>query len=105
VTKKLEKIFFNFQPLSLLLETVREIMSSVTLELVASVRNPFASKKRKIIIELKEIISIKTLLLDVGFKESELEFLIPILNGTRTTHDQLLSNNDHIWITLPIGGG
>ena len=105
MTKKLEKIFFNFQPLSLLLETVREIMSFVTLELVASVRNPFASKKRKKIIELTEIISIKTLLLEVGFQESELKFLISILNGNRTTHDQLLSNNDHIWITLPIGGG
>ena len=88
MTKKLEKIPFNFQPLSLLLETVREIMSIVTLELVASVRNPFASKKRKKVLE-----------------ESELDFLIPILNGNRTTHDQLLSNNDHIWITLPIGGG
>ena len=89
----------------MLLETVREIMDSVTLELVASVRNPFSSKERKKIIELKEKTSIRTLLINEGFKESELEFLIPILNGSRTTHDQLLNNNDHIWITLPIGGG
>jgi len=89
----------------LLLETVREIMSSITLELVASVRNPFTSKKRKKIIELKEKTSIRTLLLMEGFEESELEFLIPILNGTRTTLDLLLNDNDHIWITLPIGGG
>jgi hypothetical protein len=80
-------------------------MSFITLELVASVRNPFASKKRKKVIELKENTSIRTLLLEEGFEESELDFLIPILNGTRTTHDQLLSKNDHIWITLPIGGG
>lgn len=80
-------------------------MSSITLELVASVRNPFTSKKRKKIIELNEKTSIRTLLLAEGFEESELEFLIPILNGTRTTHDQLLHDNDHIWITLPIGGG
>jgi hypothetical protein len=80
-------------------------MSSVTLELVASVRNPFASKKRKKIIELGKETTIKMLLLNEGFEESELEFLIPILNGSRTTHDQLLNNNDHIWITLPIGGG
>ena len=89
----------------MLLETVREIMSSITLELVASVRNPFTSKKRKKIIKLNEKTSIRTLLLQEGFEESELEFLIPILNGTRTTHDQLLNDNDHIWITLPIGGG
>ena len=80
-------------------------MSSVTLELVASVRNPFASKKRKKVIELTEKTSIRTLLLMVGFEENELEFLIPILNGTRTTLDQKINDNDHIWITLPIGGG
>ncbi|MCK4848927.1 MAG: MoaD/ThiS family protein [Candidatus Heimdallarchaeota archaeon] len=80
-------------------------MDSITLELVASVRNPFPSKKRKKIIYLKENTSIRALLLREGFEESELEFLIPIKNGTRTTHDQILNDNDHIWITLPIGGG
>ena len=89
----------------MLLETVREIMSSITLELVASVRNPFTSKKRKKIIELNAKTSIRMLLLAEGFEESELEFLITIRNGTRTTKDQLLNDNDHIWITLPIGGG
>ena len=80
-------------------------MSSITLELVASVRNPFASKKRKKIIELKEDTTIRKILLAEGFDESELEYLIPIVNGSRTTHDYLVANNDHIWITLPIGGG
>ena len=80
-------------------------MSYVTLELVGTVRNPFSSKERKKIIEFKEQISIRTLLLNEGFKKSELKFLIPILNGSRTTHDQLINAADHIWITLPIGGG
>ena len=35
----------------------------------------------------------------------ELEFLIPIVNGNRETHDYKIQNQDHIWITLPIGGG
>ncbi len=80
-------------------------MNSATLELVGSVRNPFPSKKRKKTIEFSKKTSIKTILLKVGFLETELEFLIPIVNGTRTSHDYLLQDNDHIWISLPIGGG
>ena len=98
-------MFFNFLDTSFTLETVRETMISVTLELVASVRNPFISKKRRKVVKLEETITIGALLVQEGFKEKELEFLIPIINGTRTTHNQLLNDNDHIWITLPIGGG
>jgi hypothetical protein len=80
-------------------------MNSVTLELVGSVRNPFPSKKRKEIIEFTEKTTIKKILLDIGFFPPELEYLIPIVNGTRTSHEYLVQNNDHIWISLPIGGG
>ena len=80
-------------------------MNSATLELVGSVRNPFSSKKRKKIIEFSGETTIKTVLLENGFQETELEYLIPIVNGTRTSHDYLVKNNDHIWISLPIGGG
>jgi hypothetical protein len=80
-------------------------MKSVTLELVASVRNPFPSQKRTEIVQYQETMTIKELLLRVGFKSEELLHLIPIVNGSRTTQDYLLQNNDHIWITLPIGGG
>ena len=80
-------------------------MKSITLKLVASVRNPFPSQKRTEIIQYEETISIKTLLLRVGFKSEELPHLIPIVNGSRTNQEYLLQDNDHIWITLPIGGG
>ena len=80
-------------------------MNSATLELVGSVRNPFSSKKRKKIIEFSGETTIKTVLLENGFQETELEYLIPIVNGTRTSHDYLVKNKDHIWISLPIGGG
>ena len=75
-------------------------MNSAILELVGSVRNPFPSKKRKKIIEFSGKTSIKTILLENG-----LEFLIPIANGKRTSHDYILQDKDHIWISLPIGGG
>ena len=57
-------------------------MSSVTLELVASVRNPFASKKRKKIIELKAFLNkIKKLLQKVeentGWRQKRCFNLIP----------------------------
>ncbi len=84
---------------------VRVNMNSATLELVGSVRNPFPSKKRKEVIEFSEEITIKTILVDIGFLPSEIEYLIPIVNGTRTSHDYVVQNNDHIWISLPIGGG
>jgi hypothetical protein len=80
-------------------------MKSVTLELVASVRNPFPSQKRKEIVQYQETMTIGKLLLRVGFKSEELPHLIPIVNGSRTTQNYLLQDNDHIWITLPIGGG
>ncbi|PWI46726.1 hypothetical protein CEE45_15345 [Candidatus Heimdallarchaeota archaeon B3_Heim] len=80
-------------------------MNSAILELVGSVRNPFPSKKRKKIIEFSGKTSIKTILLENGFLETELEFLIPIANGKRTSHDYILQDKDHIWISLPIGGG
>ena len=80
-------------------------MKSVTLELVASVRNPFPSQKRIEIVQYEETMTIRTLLQRVGFKSEELPHLIPIVNGSRTTQDYLLQDNDHIWITLPIGGG
>ncbi len=80
-------------------------MNSAILELVGSVRNPFPSKKRKKIIKFFDKTSIKTILLENGFLETELEFLIPIVNGTRTSHDHILQDKDHIWIALPIGGG
>ena len=80
---------------------------TVKIKLVAAVRNPFPNKKRTNIVTYDKDIetTIRTLLLQIGFKEAELSHLIPIVNGNRTSHDHLLQDNDDIWITLPIGGG
>jgi hypothetical protein len=80
-------------------------MSTITIELIAAVRNPFVNKKRKNQIKIQGNPTIRTVLLENGFKEDELKHLIPILNGNRTTHDDTVQDKDHVWITLPIGGG
>jgi hypothetical protein len=81
-------------------------MISITIELMAAVRNPFPSKKRKIkLTQLKTGLSVKDLLLESGFLKKELNHLIPIVNGTRTSMDYELEDGDHLWITFPLGGG
>ncbi|MHA2176105.1 MAG: hypothetical protein ACXABI_14840 [Candidatus Hodarchaeales archaeon] len=79
-------------------------MKSVKLELVASVRNPF-SGERTISIDFSGEKTVSDILLENGFHKDELEFLIPIVNGNRVLHDYKIQDQDHIWITLPIGGG
>ncbi|MHA2304407.1 MAG: MoaD/ThiS family protein [Candidatus Hodarchaeales archaeon] len=80
-------------------------MISVVVELMAAVRNPFPNKKRKNTFEINQGISLRELLLQIGFQEEELNLLVPIVNGKRTRNDHLPKNGDQIFITLPIGGG
>ena len=81
-------------------------MISITIELMAAVRNPFPNKKRKnILTELQNGLSIKDLLINVGFYKKEIDRLIPIVNGTRTTVEYQLRDGDHLWLTFPLGGG
>ncbi|UCG02922.1 MAG: MoaD/ThiS family protein [Candidatus Heimdallarchaeota archaeon] len=81
-------------------------MISITIELMAAVRNPFPSKKRKIkLINLNDGLSIRSLLIESGFLKKELGHLIPIVNGTRTSMNYELKDGDHLWITFPLGGG
>lgn len=81
-------------------------MISITIELMAAVRNPFPSKKRKIkLTQLQAGISVKDLLVEIGFLKKEIDQLIPIVNGTRTSMDHQLKDGDHLWITFPLGGG
>ncbi|MFX1517604.1 MAG: hypothetical protein ACFFC6_14970 [Promethearchaeota archaeon] len=81
-------------------------MISITIELMSAVRNPFPNKKRKIkLTQLKNGLSIRRLLLESGFLKDELNHLIPIINGTRTSMDYELEDGDHLWITFPLGGG
>lgn len=81
-------------------------MISITIELMAAVRNPFPNKKRKNkLTELPDGLTIKKLLLQVSFLKKELEHLIPIVNGSRVSMDHQLEDGDHIWITFPLGGG
>ena len=73
---------------------------------MAAVRNPFPSKKRKVkLTQLQTGLSIRKLLLESGFLKKELNHLIPIVNGTRTSMDYELQDSDHLWITFPLGGG
>lgn len=73
---------------------------------MAAVRNPFSNKKRKIkLTQLRNGLSIRELLSKVGFHEKEIEQLIPIVNGNRTTLGSQLNDGDHLWITFPLGGG
>lgn len=80
-------------------------MISVVVELMAAVRNPFPNKKRKNTFEFNQGISLIELLLQIGFQEDEINLLVPIVNGKRTQIGHLPLNGDHIFITLPIGGG
>ncbi len=80
-------------------------MISVTIELMAAVRNPFNSKKRKKEFKLLSEIPLKDLLTQVGFQNTEIPWLVSIVNGTRVTLDYKLKDKDMIFITLPIGGG
>lgn len=86
-------------------ELERWFMISVVVELMAAVRNPFLNKKRKNTLEFNQGISLVNLLLQIGFLEEELNLLILIVNGKRTQVDHQPLNGDHIFITLPIGGG
>ena len=80
-------------------------MITVTIELMAAVRNPFESKKRKKIIQLDSTLSVEQLLLEIGFNLEEISWFVTIVNGKRVTSDYQVQNEDLIFITLPIGGG
>jgi sulfur carrier protein ThiS len=80
-------------------------MISITIELMAAVRNPFPNKKRKNTLSLNSNLSVRDLLKQVGFLEKEIEVLIPIVNKQRASMDHELNDGDHLWITFPLGGG
>ena len=80
-------------------------MISVTIELMAAVRNPFSNKKRKNTLSLNSGLSVRDLLKQVGFLKKELDVLIPIVNEQRTSMDHKLNDGDYLWITFPLGGG
>lgn len=80
-------------------------MISVTVELMAAVRNPFKSKKRKNEIKLPAQLQLDAFLKQVGFQKKEISWLVPIVNGNRVSRDYLIKDKDTIFITLPIGGG
>ena len=80
-------------------------MITVTIELMAAVRNPFESKKRKNNLQLDSSLSVQKLLLQIGFNMGEISWFVTIVNGKRVTSDYQVQNEDIIFITLPIGGG
>ncbi|MFX0173106.1 MAG: hypothetical protein ACFE9L_14430 [Candidatus Hodarchaeota archaeon] len=81
-------------------------MISITIELMAAIRNPFASKKRRNELTFASPRLLKEVLREVGFDNKELNHLIPIVNGTRVKLEECqLKNGDYVFITLPIGGG
>ncbi|MHA1214230.1 MAG: MoaD/ThiS family protein [Candidatus Hodarchaeales archaeon] len=80
-------------------------MITVTIELVATVKNPFPSKKRKEKVTLDKPITIVELLSHIGFSHNDIEHLVQIVNGVRVRNDYLIADGDHIFVTMPIGGG
>lgn len=41
----------------------------------------------------------------LGLQGSYLKYVLPIINGTRTGHDQALKDGDKLFVYLPVGGG
>ena len=80
-------------------------MITVIIELVATLKNPFPSKKRKNTIELVDQVDLKQLIEYIGFEKEDIEHLVAIVNGVRVLNDYILKDGDHIFLTLPIGGG
>ncbi|MHA1972310.1 MAG: MoaD/ThiS family protein [Candidatus Hodarchaeales archaeon] len=80
-------------------------MITVTIELVATLKNPFPSKKRKEEVTLEKSITITELMTHIGFSHNDIEHLVLIVNGVRVKNDYLVTNGDHIFVTMPIGGG
>ncbi len=80
-------------------------MITITIELMGALRNPFLNKKRKNNLAIEEGSTISDFLLKEGFKEEEVQHFILIVNGERVKLDYKLEDQDHIFCTLPFGGG
>jgi len=80
-------------------------MITVIIELVATLKNPFPSKKRINTVELADQLDLKQLIENVGFKKEDIEHLVAIVNGVRVSNNYIPKDGDHVFLTLPIGGG
>jgi sulfur carrier protein ThiS len=56
-------------------------------------------------LEVAEGKTVHQVLLDMGYKEEEIRYLIAILNGNRVELATTLQEGDRLRILLPIGGG
>jgi len=49
--------------------------------------------------------TVKTMLLELGFKDEEISCLIISVNGKIARLEEKLSDNDSVWVGMVIGGG
>ena len=72
---------------------------------MGALRNPFPNKKRKNNLAVEEGTTIHDALIQLGFEKKEIEHFILIVNGKRVKLENILRNQDHLFCTLPFGGG
>ncbi|WP_455139877.1 MoaD/ThiS family protein [Candidatus Hodarchaeum mangrovi] len=80
-------------------------MITIVIELVATLRNPFPSKKRVNTVEIADQLDLRQLIEFIGFQKEDIEHMVAIVNGVRVLNDYILKDGDHVFLTLPIGGG
>lgn len=62
-------------------------------------------EERKFEIELREGVTVKELLLDIGFKENEVEYLRVWVGKDWVSLYTVLNDSDEVTIGVPLGGG
>jgi hypothetical protein len=62
-------------------------------------------KENKFEFEAREGQTIKQIILELGYKEEEMRYLIPVLNSKRVDMVSTVKEGDHLKVLLPIGGG
>lgn len=76
----------------------------IKISLLGPLKNPF--NKKEFELEVNNDISIKKLLSDkFNYNESEMSFLVFILNDKQADINTELNNGDRLKVFLPLGGG
>lgn len=75
----------------------------VTIEFSGAIKRPFPESEREF--ELVAGKNIREVLLDLGYSERDLKFLVAFRGETRIPLEELFVDGDRIKVLIPVGGG
>jgi len=75
----------------------------VKIEIVPGLKNP--RKEHRFDMDLPDNATVKTMLMEIGYEEKEIEHLMVSISNKLVPMEKKLKDGDDIFVWAPIGGG